>query len=82
MQIRKDIFGWFDNPYSIEPSHNPSTETICPICGKTLSDKRKTISLFKQGTDKSYFYRVDSECYSNMNQKEKDELDWSLIDNI
>lgn len=82
MEIRKDIFGWFDSPFDIEPAHNPSTDVICPSCGNKLSDVRKTISLYKQGTDKSYFYRIDSSCYDRMSNEEKDELDWSLIDNI
>jgi len=47
MEIRKDIFGWFDSPFDIEPAHNPSTDVICPSCGNKLSDVRKTISLYK-----------------------------------
>ena len=81
-EVRKDIFGWFDSPYDTEPAHNPSTDTICPVCGNKLSAVRKTISLYKQGTERSYFYRVDTSCYNSMSEEEKNELDYSLIDNI
>lgn len=83
MTIRKDVFGWFDDPFSETPTHDPGVENgICPICSKGLNRPVKTISLMKDRDSRSYFYRAHKDCYENLSEEDVTQLDISLIDNI
>lgn len=78
--MRKDIFGWFDSGNAEVPAHDPGLGTICLICGEGLRNPIKTISLMKDGDDKSYFYRTHKYCYENLSSDEVCKLESSLID--
>jgi len=81
MNIRSDIFGWFDHPDQTTPTHDPGIETICPICAKKLSRPLMTISLMPEANrNKAYFYRVHKNCYEDLTTEEEINLDSSLID--
>lgn len=81
-EIRKDIFGWFDNPLHDEPTHDPDLDGICAICAKKLQLPVKTISLMKEGDSRSYFYRTHKNCYEELSEQDIIILDSSLIDNL
>lgn len=83
VEIRKDIFGYFDNPlFSDVPSHDPGLETICPLCADKLKRPVKTISLMRENDPKSYFYRTHKSCYENASEDEIMRVESSLIDNL
>lgn len=81
MEIRKDIFGWFDN-LSDNPAHDPGLEGICLVCAKKLSKPVKTISLIKEGDNRSFFYRTHKDCYESLEKEDITNLESSLIDNL
>lgn len=81
-EIRKDIFGYFESALDEKPTHDPGLETICPICAKNLERPVKTISLMKDGDNKSYFYRTHKDCYEQANNETITEIESSLIGNI
>lgn len=80
--VRKDIFGWFDYSGQSEPTHDPGLETICPICAKQLTKPVKTISLLKDGDNRSYFYRTHKPCYEMASENDIWAIESSLIDNL
>lgn len=82
VQPRKDIFGYFENSSDQSPTHDPGLETICIFCTIQLEPPMKTISLMKDGDNKSYFYRCHKECYEKLSQNEIIEIESSLIDNL
>lgn len=79
--MRIDIFGWFSDT-GIIPEHDPGLGVNCIFCGKKLSSPIKTISLMKDGDNKSYFYRSHKDCYEQLSNNEITEIESSLIDNI
>jgi len=81
-KIREDVFGWFDNPLSETPDHDPGMDGICPVCANKLSTPVKTISLIPIHGDRSYFYRAHKECYESLSSTDIMRLDSSLIDLI
>lgn len=81
MSIRTDIFGWFDDHGPL-PAHDPGLNVNCLICAKPLTAPVKTISLMKQGDNRSFFYRCHKACYENLPASEISDLESSLIDNI
>lgn len=78
--LRYDIFGFFDSAEDEIPTHDPGLETNCPICGNKLEHPIKTISLMREGDNKSYFYRTHKSCYENMAASEISLIEGSLID--
>jgi hypothetical protein len=80
--MRKDIFGYYENPTDEKPAHDPGLNTICVICAKPLSVPLKTISLMKDKDTKSYFYRCHKECYERLSELDINLIESSLIDNL
>lgn len=80
--IRKDIFGYYDSPLDGIATHDPGLETNCPICGNQLEMPVTTVSLMKEGDNKSYFYRTHKNCYHSLPEAEINKIESSLIDNL
>lgn len=81
-EIRKDIFGYFDDASQTKPAHDPGMETICPFCGKNLQRPVMTISLMKDADPRSYFYRAHKNCYQYADAETVTSIESALIDNI
>ncbi len=83
MEFRKDVYGWFDDPYSEIPSHDPGIENgICPLCGTKLERPVMTTSFTIPGSEKSYFYRVHKECQMKASEEEISDIEGVVIDEI
>lgn len=77
---RLDVFGYFESWEQEIPAHDPGMNGMCLICGKTLEQPVKTISLMKRGDARSYFYRAHKGCYVNTSPEDISDLESSLID--
>jgi len=75
-----EIFGWFDTPSQDKPTYDPGLEAICPFCLLMLERPVVTLSLMKDGDNKSYFYRAHKHCYDAASDDERNQIEWSLID--
>lgn len=81
--MRTDVFGWFDKTDAFTPAHDPTVEDgKCPICGSGLIRPVMTISLMKDGDDRSYFFRCHKGCYENISDEELNLIESSLIDEL
>lgn len=88
-KVRKEYFGWFDNPSQETPTHDPGVENgLCPICCKKLTRPLKTISVLDFGQDemgvflgeRSYFYRAHKACYDSCSEEEIADIDVSVFE--
>lgn len=74
--------GWFDDPTSDTPAHDPGLAVDCPVCRQSLATlPRKTISLMPLGgATKSYFFRVHKVCWDAAPELIKSQIESSVID--
>lgn len=80
--IRTDLFGWFDDPTSAVPAHDPGMGATCPVCADTLASPVKTISLMPAGHDRSYFFRSHKACWEGLSGPEMRAIESSLVDSV
>lgn len=73
------IFGYFDSPEQTEPAYDPGLNRNCPICGKMLRAPLRTISFFKPGDSRSFFYRIHKWC---ADEKAQQQIESIVIDGI
>ena len=85
--VRKDVFGWFDDPAQTTPAHDPHPHGKCPVCGLPTgshseeNNKLVTISLAvldKRFRDKSYFFRCHKICWDTC--PDQSAIESALID--
>ena len=82
-RVRRDVFGWFDDPTQTTPSHDPGIENaVCPLCGKNLSRPVVTTSLMAVGDNRSYFYRSHKACSLAATDEDNASVESSLIDSV
>ena len=84
---KQSIFGYFEVAGQVVPSYDPGLTCPCPICLRQLrewptkfGEQFKTISLMKEGDDRSYFFRAHKRCWDNASEEEKNNIEHSLID--
>jgi len=74
------IFGYFDDPSQQSAAYDPGLTALCPHCLRVLDLPVITISLMRQGSPRSYFYRVHRSCHLRANSTDIQRVESSLID--
>jgi len=86
--MRKDIFGYYDEPTQTKPAHDPGPDGLCPVCcslvGKhSIDNPVKTISLavedLKRRT-RSFFFRTHRNCWDSTSPHNRMLIESSVID--
>jgi hypothetical protein len=80
MELRSDVFGYFDDPYSSIPGHDPGMDGKCAACGRTLSRPVATISIARWKGDRSYFFRAHKTCWESLSEEEQGLIESIAID--
>lgn len=76
------IYGFFAAADQTVPSFDPGLAVSCPVCLQTLRRPVKTISLMKEGDERSFFFRAHSECWQSASEDEREQIETALIDRI
>lgn len=73
--------GYFQSAQERVPTYDPGIEIDCPICHTPLKDEKiSTISLMREDDDRSYFYRLHTQCKNALTEAEAIALDSEIID--
>lgn len=87
--MRKDIFGYYDDPAQDKPAHDPGPEGLCPVCccpiGKhhATTNPVKTISLMAHDPNhrtRSFFFRAHKNCWNTTTPHNRMLIESSVID--
>jgi hypothetical protein len=75
-----NIYGYFDDAKQEKPSFDPGLEVGCPFCNEKINNgagdtKISTISVWKPGDTRSYFYRAHKKCYGSADPLKVQEID-------
>ena len=74
------IFGYFSDPSQVSPVYDPGLTAPCPHCLHRLWLPVMTISLMREGSPCSYFYRAHKECHLKASRDDIGRIESSLID--
>lgn len=74
------IFGYFDDSDQATPVFDPGLDALCPHCLHILQLPVMTISLMREGSRRSYFYRVHRHCQLHASGADIHRIESALID--
>lgn len=64
------LFGYFMTAHSEKPEYDPGLNVPCLFCQNPLSNPMKSISIMREGSFRSWFYRCHKDCYDNLDSEE------------
>jgi hypothetical protein len=80
MSLRPDVFGYYDDPCSDTPAHDPGMDGKCAACGKALDRPVVTISVARLKGDRSYFFRSHKACWESLSEEDQGLIESVAID--
>lgn len=75
------LLGYFDYPGQEIPTYDPPHDGPCIVCGESLNNPMKTISLSRADVEfpRSYFYRAHKVCYES-DPRKADEIAFTILE--
>ena len=79
------LYGWYDRadqPVD-QPTYNPAFPGMCLFCGNQTSDEDvRTIALLRDGSARSFFYRVHRTCHEAASEDQRNQITSVIFDSI
>jgi len=76
----KPIFGYYNAPGQSVPEYEPGLDIDCPVCNFKLRLPVVTISLMRDGDNRSYFFRAHRYCWNNASVETRTNIESVIID--